>query len=148
MSLEHGFLESKDYMSVDNGDLDLPMINPKYKGIKNCFTYITEMWGPTVVDEHYGFPIYKYDSCKGEVAAKWSQDQVVIQEANFVPNPSGTEEDDGLIMVQAYHFMDQKSKLLIIDPKTMETLNEYQTPFKIPIGFHSAYFSKNTSSIM
>jgi len=123
MNLEHGTLESKDYMSIENGDLDLPMINPKYQGVKNCFTYITENWGPTVIDEHYSFPIYKYDSCKEEIAGKWSQDQTTVQEANFVPNPNGTEEDDGIIMVQTYQFMKQKSFLTIIDPKTMDTLN-------------------------
>lgn len=74
MNLEHGTIESKDYMSVENGELDLPMINPKYEGVKNCFTYITEFWAPKVVDEHYGFPILKYDSCKGEIAGKWAQD--------------------------------------------------------------------------
>jgi carotenoid cleavage dioxygenase-like enzyme len=81
------------------------MYNPKFEGVKNCFTYLTEYWAATVIDEHYSFPIYKYDSCKKEIAGKWSPDQTLSQEARFIPNPNGKDEDDGLILAQTYDFM-------------------------------------------
>jgi len=65
MNMVKGGIEVKTLMTAENGNLDLPMYNPKFDGIKNCFTYLTQMWGPEVVDEHYGFSVYKYDSCKG-----------------------------------------------------------------------------------
>ena len=56
-------------MEVDMGNLDLPMFNPNYSGSKNCFTYLIHEWGAKTIDENFSFPIHKYDSCKGEIAA-------------------------------------------------------------------------------
>ena len=135
-------------MAVDNGSIDLPMYNPKYQGVKSCFTYLTHYFGPKTVDENYSFPIYKYDSCKGEVAAKWDQKSTIAQEAHFVPNPDGTAEDDGLILTHTYDFMKKQTKLTVLDPKDLAVLNEYAAPFRIPIGFHSAYFPKSDSDLL
>lgn len=148
MNLGHGTLEIKDYMTADNGAIDLPMINPKYDGKKNCFTYLAHYFSPKVVDENYNFPLTKYDSCKGEVAATYSAPTTLAQEPNFVPNPNGTEEDDGLILTHTYDFMKQETKLTVLDAKDMSVLNEYPSPFRIPIGFHSAYFPKSTEDII
>jgi len=71
MNLKDGTVKSTKYMSADNGSLDLPMYNHKYDGVKNCFTYLTNFMGGETMDENYSFPIYKYDSCKGEIAGKW-----------------------------------------------------------------------------
>jgi len=98
MNLKTGEINVSNYMEVDNGTLDLPMYNHKYDGVKNCYTYLTSMWSAEVVDENFGFQVYKYDSCKGEVAGKWHEDQTLVQEANFVPNPHGRNEDDGYIL--------------------------------------------------
>ena len=62
-NLIDGTFKLKNYMGVDNGIIDLPMFNPKYSGIKNCFTYLIHEWGATTIDENYSFPIHKYDSC-------------------------------------------------------------------------------------
>ena len=145
MNLEHGTIKVKEQISVENGTVDLPKYNEKYDGIKNCFTYLTSMWQPTVIDEHFGFTIYKYDSCQEKIVAEWKTDQTVNQEANFVANPNGTAEDDGLILTQTYDFMKKQSHLTVIDPKTMKTLNQYLTPFAIPMGVHSAYFRESSS---
>ena len=148
MNLEKGTIDLIEHMSIENGNLDLPMYNQKYDGVKNCYTYLTSMWQPEVIDEHYGFYIYKYDSCKGKVAGKWAQDTTVVQEANFVANPHGRNEDDGYILTQTYNFMTKKSALTVINPVTMKTVQEYASPFAIPVGIHSAYFPKSVSDIM
>lgn len=105
MDLDKGTVKAEELMSVPNGNLDLPMYNQKYDGVKSCFTYLTAMWGPTVIDSEYAFPIHKYDSCQGKVVGTWQAATTVVQEANFVANPSGTAEDDGIILVQTYNFM-------------------------------------------
>ena len=72
MNLKDGSINLENYMEVDNGFIDLPMFNPKYSGKKNCFTYVLHEWAPSTVDENYAFPIHKYDSCKGEIAATYN----------------------------------------------------------------------------
>lgn len=55
------------------------------------------------------------------------------QEPRFIPNPNGVDEDDGLILTTVYDFDNQKSSLVIIDAKSMTTLQEYELPFKLSI---------------
>lgn len=107
-----------------------------------CYTYLAEYWTPTQWDENYGWGVVKYDDCTKKIAAKWSEPGHVCQEPRFIPNPNAKKEDDGVIMCQGYDFNNQKSKLLVIDPKSMKTLNEWQLPFRIPIGIHSNYWPK------
>ena len=71
-NLKNGTLKIEDYMSADNGSLDLPMFNPKYSGVKNCFTYLSHYFGPKTVDENYSFLIHKYDSCKRKLVATFN----------------------------------------------------------------------------
>ena len=57
----------------------------------------------------------------------------ICQEPRFIANPNGTEEEDGIIMMHVYDFNVQKSSIVIVDPKTMATLQEYELPFKLSI---------------
>lgn len=95
----------------------------------------------TTFDESYSWPLLKYDSKKGEMSAKWAPPMTLAQEPRFIPNPEGKSEDDGLIMAMAYNFDSQTTSFFVIDAMTMETLQEYPLPFKLPQGFHSNYFA-------
>ena len=46
----------------------------------------------------------------------------LTQETIFVPNPSNSSEDDGVLITVGYNFHEQQSSLYIIDAKTMVTL--------------------------
>ena len=65
-----------------------------------------------------------------------------------MPNPNGTEEDDGLILTHTYDFMKQQTKLTVLNPKDLSVLHEYPVPFRIPMGFHSAYFPKSDFNLL
>lgn len=62
------------------------------------------------------------------------------QEPRFIPNPNGTSEEDGLLLTIAYNFDKQVTSLIVLDPKTMDSLQEYQLPFRLSMGFHSNYW--------
>jgi len=68
------------------------------------------------------------------------------QEPRFIANPDGTDEEDGVIMQTYYDFSMKKTNLVIIDPKNMKTLQEYELPFSIPLQFHNNFFTRETSS--
>ena len=125
------------------GSIDFPNYNAKFaqhspEGPQ--YTYLTQLWKDTSFTDNYSFPIVKYDSKKGEVVASWDQPSTLAQEAIFVPSPSETSEDDGVLMTVAYNFKEKISSLVIIDAKTMTTLNEWPLPFKLAGGFHASWW--------
>ena len=69
LNLRDGSFKLKNYIEVENGNIDLPMYNPKFSGTKNCFTYVVHEWGASTVDQNYSFPIHKYDSCQEKIVA-------------------------------------------------------------------------------
>jgi beta,beta-carotene 9',10'-dioxygenase len=119
----------------------VPTFNGKYDGVKeNCYTYLMELMSKQVMDDTYGWDMVKFDSCKDKVESKWSQGGHLPNEAYFIENPQGESEDDGVILSIAYDFVNEGSKLLVVDPKTMTTLQEYPLPFSVPWSFHSGYW--------
>jgi len=80
-----------------------------------------ETWTNYKLDENYAWPIAKFDEDTKQVVKRWGKMQG-SQEPRFIPNPNGTEEDDGLILTLARNFESSTSSLYFIDPKTMETL--------------------------
>ena len=143
MDLDSNTLVQFDLLTPTFGAYELPTYNPSYDGVKeNCFSYLMELFGKQVMDDSYGFDIVKYDSCKGKIESKWSQAGHLPNEAYFVENPEGNGEEDGVILTVAYDFVKEVSKLLVINPKTMTTLQEYLLPFTVPWSFHSGYWRK------
>ena len=57
----------------------------------------------------------------------------VAQEPRFIANPNGVDEDDGIILTTVYDFKRCRSSVVVIDAKTMKTLQEYKLPFKLSI---------------
>jgi len=92
------------------------------------------------LDETYNWPIKKFDAELGDVAAIWAPPGVLAQEPQFIADPNGTEEDDGILLVVAYNFLKEESGLYVIDARTMKTLQEYPLPYKLPQGFHAEWF--------
>lgn len=67
-------MKRKDLAVLDWGNYDLPNYNPLYDGVQeNCFTYLQEIMNKQVMDSTYGWDMVKFDSCKKEVVARWSQ---------------------------------------------------------------------------
>ena len=69
----------------------------------------------------------------------------LTQETIFVPNPSDSSEDDGVLITVGYNFHEQQSSLYIIDAKSMVTLQEWPLPFKLAGGFHASWWPTQDS---
>jgi len=89
--------------------------------------------------------LIKYDACKEKVVAKWAKAYNLPNEPYFIADPNGNEEDDGVILTVSYNFNEDTSSLVVIDPKSMSTLQEYVIPFRIPWSFHSGFWGDDWS---
>lgn len=114
-------LASETLITYENGVGDVPNFNSKFMYKKNKYHYLLESWTSNTLDENYAWPIAKFDEETKKVVARWGK-MVGSQEPRFIPNPNGTEEDDGLILTMARNFDTSTSSLYFIDPKTMTTL--------------------------
>ena len=75
-----------------------------------------------VIDENYRWPIHKYDDDKKQIVATWGPPMTCAQEPRFIANPDSDNEEDGIILSTIYDFYNQKSSIVVIDPRTMKTL--------------------------
>jgi len=122
-------------MQVDeNGISDLPQFNPLFAGVKeNRYTYLLHSFGPKVVDGNYKWPIKKFDNQEKKVSKIWGPDGIIAQEARYIADPSSTEEEDGIIMTTGYNWKEESTSLFVVDPKSMETLQEYKFPERLSV---------------
>jgi carotenoid cleavage dioxygenase-like enzyme len=95
IDLEAETVEVEDLIVLDKGNLDLPMSNPQWSTKENCFTYLSELFSEEVKDESYAWKIIKYDRCNKQRLAEF---RGVSNEATYIADPNGTEEDDGIIL--------------------------------------------------
>ena len=131
----------RDLLVPDFGSYDLPTWNPKFSGVKeNCFTYMMELYNKQTMDENYCWDIIKFDVCQEKEVARWTSPSHLPNEAYFIENPQGQDEDDGVLVSIVYDFQNDLSKVLILDPKDLTLLQEYEMPFRIPITFHSGFW--------
>lgn len=142
MNLKTKTVEMEDLLHTEYGSIDLPGYNPKYEGVaKNRFTYLFQLFHQTKIDGDYHWPIQKYDADKKEIVATWGPPMTLCQEPRFVANPDpNADEEDGIIVMTTYNFYDKVTSIVIIDPRTMATLQEYPLPFKLSVQFHNQYY--------
>ena len=141
IDLATGKVDNQDLIVMENGQIDLPIYHPRIAGKEYCYSYLLKLFqGDDELDEHFNFPIVKYDICNRREVATWGEGMFAAQEVQFVPNPHGMDEDDGLLLVVGYRMMDQETAMFVIDAKTMETVQEFKTPFKLPMAFHASYW--------
>ncbi|KAK4186735.1 carotenoid oxygenase [Podospora australis] len=60
-------------------------------------------------------------------------------EGIFVPDPNGTEEDDGVLLSVVLDGHNRTSYLLCLDAKTMAELGRAEVGFAVAMGFHGAH---------
>lgn len=124
-----------------NGNLDVPRMNPKFENsARSCLTYLIKYFAPTTLDDNYGVPIVKYDSCEKRQVASWGESGLAAQEVQFVPNPDGVDEDDGVLLSMGYNFSAKQTNFYVIDAKNMTTLQEFAFPFRLPMQVHSSFW--------
>lgn len=66
----------------------------------------------------------------------WGTGRIIVGEPIFVPDPNGENEDDGCLLTVVLDACAQRSRLVVLDSKTLEVMAEAQVPQVVPLGFH------------
>ena len=127
--------------------MELPTIHPAKYHRKYRYCYgISIGGGPEVVisDQILKLDMDHLDIESAEILANgsgqvWREEGCVPGEPIFVPNPGGTEEDDGVVLTVVLDSTLLRSKLVILDAKTMEEIGRAEMKTTFPIGFHGTF---------
>merc|ERR1719487_1968153 len=87
----------------------------------------------------------KRNLCTGERLG-WYEPNMYPSEVEFVPNPSGTAEDDGVLLGIVFDGNTNSSFFQILDAQTMKRLAKAPLPIKVPFPVHSSFFPGDAAS--
>lgn len=112
---------------------EFPCVNPLKRGLKHRYVWCNAATRPT----NMGNSLAKQDLETGE-AIVWHEEGAMPGEPCFIPSPSATSEDDGVVLSLV---MSPKgtSFALVLDGKTMKEVGRAQLPYAAPYRFHGAF---------
>ncbi|CAL8110510.1 unnamed protein product [Orchesella dallaii] len=122
--------------NLSESGLEVPIVHPNFRGKPYSIFY---GGGPRTV----GF--YKNSLCKVDTRAKESilfrlAEHEFLGEPMFIPNPNGTEEDDGIIISCVTRAIpEEKSCLMFLDGKTMKEIARAEFHNFIPLAVHGIF---------
>jgi beta,beta-carotene 9',10'-dioxygenase len=98
------------------------------------------VWGTGVRTEgDFLDSIVKMDIEAGTVA-RWHAAGLYPGEPVFVPTPSATNEDDGVLLSIVLDTARERSFLLVLNAATLAEMARAEAPYAIPFHFHGSYF--------
>ena len=150
VSIKEQKLISRQDMKMQDKDgnnyrTELNQINNDYLNKDYCFIY-GATYHALGSARYEDMGVIKMDICKAEknempsVVSVYHQEGIYVGEPIFVPDPNGSAEDDGALLVVSRE--KEVSRLLIFDAKNMEKVAQIQAPFPLLFEFHGAFFSK------
>ncbi|MEF8801555.1 MAG: carotenoid oxygenase family protein [Halolamina sp.] len=77
----------------------------------------------------------------GPMTRRWSEPGLHPGEAIFVPAPSPTAEDDGVLLSLALDGRAERSVLLCLDAETLTERARAPLPHRLPYGFHGQFYA-------
>ena len=127
--------------------MELPTIHPARYHRKYRYCYgVSIGGGPEVIisDEILKLDMDHPDVGSAEIRGNgsgqvWSEEGCVPGEPVFVPRPGGTEEDDGVILTVVLDSTLLRSKLVILDAKSMSEIARAEMKTIFPMGFHGTF---------
>ena len=69
----------------------------------------------------------------------WYKENHYTSEMSFLPNPNGTDEEDGVLITLVYDGEKEKSYVMLMDPSTFTPLNIAYLPHNIPWSAHGKF---------
>lgn len=118
---------------ISSVQLESPRINQQYTGIDYSFAYAIDAHDQRILK------INMHDS----VIQTWTGSNCYPNEAIFVANPHGKQEDDGVLLSTVFDAHNKKSFLLVLDGHSMKEIARARLPHHIPFGFHGNFFNRN-----
>ncbi|XP_078616891.1 carotenoid isomerooxygenase-like [Branchiostoma floridae x Branchiostoma japonicum] len=133
---------SKDPMQDFLHQIEVPIINENYRARHYCYLYGVVLDFSPSNPVNGSLALVKKNLCTPGKDQVWYHPNHYASEPSFIPNPDGTDEDDGVILSSVFDAMLEKNYLLILDSKTMKKINTAYMPTYIPFGFHGRFFPR------
>ncbi|XP_035696746.1 beta,beta-carotene 9',10'-oxygenase-like [Branchiostoma floridae] len=141
-SVEAKPFRSKDPMQDFLHQIEVPIINENYRARHYCYLYGVVLDFSPSNPVNGSLALVKKNLCTPGKDQVWYHPNHYASEPSFIPNPDGTDEDDGVILSSVFDAMLEKNYLLILDSKTMKKINTAYMPTYIPFGFHGRFFPR------
>lgn len=123
-----------DFSVPKEKSCELPTMNPRFVTKPSRYIYgATDRGHSTFFDG-----LAKYDT-KTQDAVFWHEHGHNPGEAIFIPNPNGTEEDDGILLSVVLDGYKGKSYLLVLDARTVKEVGRASLESAVGFGFHGTY---------
>jgi carotenoid cleavage dioxygenase-like enzyme len=117
---------------------ELPRINDKYRGKESCIFYaVCGVTGEVTAK------IGKINVCTGDKHLFYTPAEYA-DEPVFVADPSGTVEDDGVILMTKLDGAINKTFLQVVDAQTFKEKARVYAPIHHTAGIHAAFFPDET----
>ncbi|ORV14828.1 carotenoid oxygenase family protein [Mycobacterium celatum] len=133
----------------DDRPQEFPRINESLLGARHRFGYAVGTAGGYVPDgpSEMRTALYKHDYATGSCAVAALDADLVIGEMSFVPNPTSTSEDDGILIGYGYHRGRDEGQLLMLDAETLEAVATVHLPQRVPMGFHGNWAPSDPAGV-
>lgn len=122
---------------LDDLAADFPRIDDRRAGLANRFGYLAGNLGARRDDAPFDC-IVKYDLGRDGARTVWECGTEQPGEAVFAPDPDGTGEDDGWLLVHVHDPARGASDVAVLDATAVEAgpIARVHMPRRVPFGFH------------
>jgi carotenoid cleavage dioxygenase len=119
--------------------MELPTRDPRRVGREHRYGYLVES-PPDENTVRFG-GMYRLDVTDGSVEHWDAGPGRAANEGLFVPDPDGTDEDDGWVLTYVYDAATDKSELAVLDATDLAAgpVGTVALPVRVPHGFHAAW---------
>jgi len=69
-------------------------------------------------------------------------DSISLGEPYYVPRPDAIDEDDGVIVTRGLDMSNNRTRVYVVDAKTMTQVGEILSPYYTPFGLHERFYTK------
>jgi carotenoid cleavage dioxygenase-like enzyme len=139
--------QSELFKDEPDTQFELPKINEMLKGQKHCIMYAFQPHSyaydanqSSRTSGPFGAcGVAKRNLCTGHQSGFYASNHYP-SEVEFIPDPNGHAEDDGVLVGIVYNATGRSSYVNILDAQTMRTVARAKLPFRLPFLIHSSFF--------
>merc|ERR1719350_1918205 len=89
--------------------------------------------------------VAKRNLCTGERLGLYHPN-AYPSEVEFIPNPSGSDEDDGVLLGIVFDGNTNTSYFQVLDARTLERVARAALPVRVPFLVHSSFYTRETQA--
>jgi len=120
---------------------EFPMINSRYLGHKNRYSYNCLMGRPHTLEQPHFAGLVKFDLETGAAVASTPGQDYWFSEAPFAARHGAQTEDDGYVVGFVYNGAEKRSEVWVHDARNIADgpLARVLLPQRVPHGFHGCW---------